>query len=153
MAVERSLTKLGAPIFELDSASAEQFSDAEVLLRNGRYAAAIIHGLYALEIKLKVLICRRLELQNLPQVFQIHDLEALMLHAGLARRIKSVRRPRSVAKNWEALLQLSREIGELRYIPDPKWDERVANQVLHQLRDSPHGVLPWLSKQASRKTR
>ena len=32
---------------------------------------------YAVEIRLKVLICRRLELTALPKAFEIHDLEAL----------------------------------------------------------------------------
>ncbi len=153
MAVERSLTKLGALVTDLDRASDERLEDAEVLLRCERYAAAIMQGIYSLEIKLKVVICRRLEVLNLPLVFQIHDLEALMLHAGLTRKIGGVRRPRYVAKNWQELLKLSKGLDELRYRTDPEWDQRLARRVLHQLRDSPHGVLPWLSKQASLKTR
>jgi hypothetical protein len=153
MAVERSLTKLGASVSDLDQASRERLDDAEVLLRGGRYAAAIIHGLYALEIKLKVIICRRLDILNMPRVFETHDLEALMLHTGLDRKIRNVKRPKEVAQNWHELLDLADDLEGLRYRPDPvKWNRHKAELVLHQLRDPSHGVLLWLTKQASIKS-
>jgi HEPN domain-containing protein len=150
MAGERSLTKLGDSASDLDQASKDRLEDAEQLLKTGRYAASMMHGLYALEIKLKVIICRRLDVANLPRVFETHDLEALMLHAGLAEKIRNVKRPRDVTQNWIDLKTVSADLERLRYIPDPvRWDRRAAELVLSQLRDPPHGVLLWLAKQAS----
>jgi HEPN domain-containing protein len=153
MMADERLTKLGASIADLDQASQERLEDAEVLLRGGRYAAAITHAIYALEIKLKVLICRRLDTPKLYRVFEIHDLQVLMLYTGLDAKLRNLRRPRYVAKNWNELLELSKKMDQIRYKPDPnQWNQQLAEMVLHWLRDPPHGVLPWLSKQASRKT-
>ncbi len=152
MAGER-LTKLGALASDLEQAAEDRFEDAKALLLAGRHAAAIAHGFYALEIRLKVLICRRLDVPKLPHVFQTHSLEALMLHTGLANKIRGVKRPRAVAKNWDELLALFQQVDQIRYQPDPKWDERLAKRVLHQLGDPPNGVLLWLKKQASLKRR
>ena len=112
-----------------------------------------MHGLYALEIKLKVIICRRLEVASLPRIFETHDLEGLMLHSGLAQKIQNVKRPQEVSENWDKLKVLAADLERLRYIPDPvKWSRPTAERVLQQLRDPPHGVLLWLTKQASIKS-
>jgi hypothetical protein len=153
MAAERSLTKLGDSASDLEQASKERLEDAEHLLKAGRHAAAIMNGIYALEIILKVIICRRLDVPNLPRVFETHDLDGLMLHAGLTRKIASVKRPSDVSVNWERLRLLAGELERLRYVPDPvKWGRHQAELVLRQLRDPPHGVLLWLTKQASIKS-
>jgi HEPN domain-containing protein len=153
MAAERSLTKLGDSASDLEQASRERLEDAEHLLKAGRYAAAIMHGLYALEIALKVVICRRLDAASLPKVFETHNLEALMLHAGLAEEIRKVKRPRDVTQNWYDLRVLAADLERLRYVPDPaRWNRQAAENALRQLRDPPHGVLLWLTKQASIKS-
>jgi hypothetical protein len=152
MADER-LTKLGASIADLDQACQERLDDAKILLRGGRYAAAITHAIYALEIKLKVLICRRLDISRLPKVFEIHDLEALMLHTGLNTKLQRSKRLQAVATNWNELVDLSRKMDQIRYKPDPnQWNKQLAELVLHHLQDPHDGVLPWLSTQASRKS-
>lgn len=147
MAGDRSFAKLGAPVNELDKAAVERLADAELLLAADRYSSAVMMGLYALEIRLKVLICRRLDLDQLPRAFEIHDLESLLVLAGLSRKIRSIKRPRGVHKNWLELLRASEELNEFRYAAKPGWDKTWASQVLSQLRDQPNGVLPWLSKQ------
>lgn len=153
MADGRSLTRSGASLSDLEAAATERLDDAEVLLKSGRYAAAIMSGFYSLEIRLKVIICRRLEVQTLPKIFETHNLEALMLHTGLSQKIRNVKRPRAVAQYWDALRELSYELDQLRYQPAmATWDEKRAGLVLHQLRDSPNGVLLWLEKQASIKS-
>jgi hypothetical protein len=64
MADGRSLTKSGAPLSDLEGAATERLDDAEALLKAGRYAAAIMSGYYSLEIRLKIIICRRLQLER-----------------------------------------------------------------------------------------
>jgi HEPN domain-containing protein len=153
MADERSLTRLGESVADLEQASKDRLEDSEQLLKAGRYAAAIMHGLYALEIALKVLICRRLDVSNLPRVFETHNLEALMLHAGLAEKIRKVKRPRDVTQDWYDLRVLAADLERLRYTPDPaRWNRLAAERLLRHLRDPPHGVLLWLRRQASIKS-
>jgi hypothetical protein len=78
----------------------------------------------------------------------------LMLHSGLAQKIRNVKRPQEVGGNWDDLRELGLELEGLRYIPDSvRWDRQTAERVLQQLRDPPHGVLLWLTKQASIKSR
>jgi hypothetical protein len=145
----RSLTTLGNAVSDLEQTALDRLEDAEVLLRAGRYPSAIAFGLYALEIQFKVVICRRLDVASLPRVFETHELEALMLHSGLSNKVRRVKRPKALQKNWDELLQLSKtySIDQFRYRPDPAWDEQLAKRVLHQLRDPPNGLLLWLRKQ------
>jgi hypothetical protein len=134
---------------QLDAASNERLADAEALLKEGRYASAIAMGIYALEIRLKVIICRKLEVATLPSHFEIHDLDALITLTGLSGKVTRVKRPRGVLRNWDELRVMSRKLEDLRYVPDPKtWDRAKAEKVLSQLRDPPDGVLLWLSKQS-----
>jgi HEPN domain-containing protein len=153
MMADDRLTKLGALMIDLDQASRERLDDAEILLRGGRYAASITYAIYALEIKLKVLICRRLDLEQLPKLFEIHDLSALLLHTGLETKMKNVKRPRNLLENWERILGIAKIMDQVRYKPNPdQWDLSLAEQVLRLLRDPPDGVLLWVTRQASRKT-
>jgi hypothetical protein len=101
--------------------------------------------MYALEIRLKVLICRRLDLGDLPRAFEIHDLSSLLLLAGLSNRIE--RKPaRGVRRNWDRNLVMAGHLNEFRYTADSKWPAAMAFGFFQQLRDPPHGVMTWLSK-------
>jgi hypothetical protein len=146
MAGRGSLAKLGNPVSELEAAARERLLDAEALLSAGRFASSIAFGLYALEIELKVVICRRLDLEALPIIFQTHDRKGLLMFAGLSKKIKRVKRPLSLKKNWDELIELP-EIDTLRYTHDPRWDEPKARRVLQLLCDKNGGVIPWVKKQ------
>lgn len=148
MAGAHPFTKPGGTARDLDRASNERLDDAEALFVAGRYAAAIAMGLYALEIRLKVVICKKLDLPALPRGFETHDLGALLVLTGLSNEIKSVKRPRAIARNWDALLAVSKRAEDLRYKPDPNWDGQEAGLFLERLRNPPAGVLLWLSRQA-----
>lgn len=138
---------------DLMDAAGDRLEDAEALLKSGRYASAIAFGIYALEIELKVVICRRLEPTELPKVFETHDLDTLMMHLGLSVKVRRVKRPRFIAKNWDELIEIGKGVDQFRYKNNPAWDERLGKRVLQLLRDEPNGVLPWLQKQASIKRR
>jgi hypothetical protein len=79
MANERLFAKLGAPVSELRAAAQDRLRDADVLFLAGRFASAIAMGVYSLEIHLKVRICERLNLEQLPSLVQIHDLVSLLV--------------------------------------------------------------------------
>jgi hypothetical protein len=151
MAVIGSLSARGALVGELDHAARERAADAEALLAAGRYASSIASGLYSLEIELKVVICRRMDLPSLPKAFQTHDLEDLMVLTGLSNRIPRVKRPRLLKMHWDEVTDLP-GLDRLRYDHDPGWDEVLAKRVHHILFDPRGGVIPWLRKQASKRS-
>jgi hypothetical protein len=117
-------------------------------LAAGRSAAAIAAGLYALEIYLKVRICKKLNLESLPKEFEIHDLEGLMVLCGLFRRLNG--KPLQGTKlrqNWDKVLRMSGILNDLRYLPAGNWASVQAQEFLDQLREPRHGVLTWLQRQ------
>lgn len=138
-------SKLGSALADLEAAWQDRLRDAEELLATGRNGWAIATGLYALEIRLKVLVCRRLDLVQLPRAFEVHDLPGLLLLAGLSRRIQ--RKPaRGVKRNWDAILALSPQLNDFRYTASARWSATQAQDFFRQLRDPPNGVLIWLGK-------
>jgi len=139
------LTTPGASVAELQVAAVDRLLDAEALFTVGRYASAIAMGVYALEIHLKVRICRRLYLTALPRAFEIHELQGLLILTGLlGARLAA---PPQVQQNWEYLADEAERINDLRYAPSANWSQSGAQTFLQELRDPPNGVLPWLLAQ------
>ena len=145
MAGGSKLSTLGALVADLQAAAADRPLDAEALLAAGRHSAAIAMGVYSLEIYLKVRICQSLNLPALPRIFEIHDLEGLMVMTGLhaARNAAS----HAVQQNWEYIFDEAERINELRYSPSVNWSQSDAQTFLQKLRDPPDGVLAWLLAQ------
>jgi hypothetical protein len=148
MAGERSYTAQGATLVELERAASDRLADAEALAAAGRHASAIAMGLYAVELHLKAAICRKLDVDALPTAFEIHNLNGLLLLAGLTRKIAR-KRSHHALKNWGLVLKQSNRLNDLRYKPeaDLNIDAAEVTAFLGQLRDPPHRVLPWLSRQ------
>jgi hypothetical protein len=99
---------------------------------------------YSLEINLKVLICKRLNLSRLPKAFEIHDLEGLLVLTGLRTALSFS--PKAVQSNWQDVVDVSLTVNELRYSPS-NWNQTDAQAFLGKLRDLPDEVLPWLAAQ------
>ena len=137
-------THLGAAVADLEAAWRDRLKDAEILLKAKRSGAAIADGIYALEIRLKVLVCKRLDLSALPRVFEIHDLDALLLLAGLKNRMEAADVEQD---HWNAIKDLARQLQQLRYTENKKWALTLARTFWHQLTDPTEGVMTWLSKQ------
>jgi hypothetical protein len=93
MAGKQEFTKPGATRSDLEVAWQDRLADAQALFDAGRHAWAIATALYALEIRLKVLICKRLDVPDLPKAFETHDLDSLLLLAGLSKRIEKKQCP------------------------------------------------------------
>lgn len=145
MAGGSKLSTPGALLADLQQAAADRLEDAEALLATGRYAAAIAMGVYSLEIHLKVRICQRLNLPALPRLFEIHELEGLLVMTGhLAARDAA---PHPVQQNWEDVADEADRINDFRYLPSANWSQSHAQAFLQKLRDPPDGVLPWLLAQ------
>jgi hypothetical protein len=140
-------TSFGARLADLEDAWKDRLLDAETLHAAGRNASTIAAGLYALEIRLKALICQRLDLPSLPKAFEFHDLSALLILSGLSRRLEK-KLARSVKRNWDSIVVLSSSsLNDLRYLPDQRWGQQDASDFLNQLNGTSDGVLTWLSKQ------
>jgi len=95
-------TTLSAPVSDLEIAWQDRLKDADAALKAKRPAAAIANGLYALEIRLKVMICKTLRLTKLPRAFEIHDLASLMLLAGHSDDLEHA--GVQVKDNWSEIL-------------------------------------------------
>jgi hypothetical protein len=148
MAGDGKLTTSGARLIDLETACQDRLSDAESLFNSGRHAAAIAAGLYALEIGLKVKICKRLALKELPRAFEIHDLDGLLVLTGLSRLLNGPAMKRSkVKRNWDEIRTASGQLNDLRYLPADRWDAAQAKRFLYQLKDEDDGALTWLLKQ------
>jgi hypothetical protein len=137
--------RLGQSLADLEQAWQDRLADAEALPAAGRNALAIATGLYAVEIRLKTVICLRLDLEQLPRAFEVRDLPGLLTVAGLSRRIE--RKPaKGVRTSWDAVVALASRLNDFRYKPDAGWTAEQARKFFRQLRDPPHGVLLWLGK-------
>lgn len=145
MAGGSKLSTLGALVTDLHVAAADRLLDAEALLAAGRYAAAIAMGVYSLEIYLKVRICQTLKLPALPKLFEIHDLDGLLVMTGLQASRNAA--SQAVRDNWDDIMDMADLINDLRYRPAANWIQADAQAFLQKFRDPPDGVLPWILAQ------
>ena len=148
MAGVRKFAKLGTPLADLQAALTDRLQDAEVLIGGSCHDSSIAMGLYALEIALKIAICRRLDLEALPVEFQIHDFEGLLVLTGLSRRLEAPAHA-AVRKHWAYLVGKFRsaQVNELRYARG-RFSARQARDALRRLKDTNEGLIPWLSAQS-----
>lgn len=107
---------IGQP--ELTGIARARIADAEALSRSNRYDGAVYLCGYAVEIALKVRVCRTLEWAGFPdsakdfkeyQSFKTHDLDVLLHLSGVEKRVKKNFLPEwSVVGTWNS---------EMRYNP------------------------------------
>lgn len=147
MSDARSFAKLGATLVDLDPAWQDRLAGGEASLASGRYASAVVMGLYALEIRLKARICRQLDLPALPRPFEIHDLDGLLALSGLQRTLNFDPLARDVLINWNAAVAWAARLNGLRYGPAGVVGQPDASDFFSRLRDQPSGILPWIANQ------
>ncbi len=143
MAVSRGFAKFGELRTSLEGASEDRLLDAYSLRDARRWASAVAMGIYSLEIRIKVLICLHLDLEQLPRAVQFHELQDLLVLTGLSNRIK--REAGEVLAAWERIVRLSKQATDLRYSPGAEYSEAMATEFFDDLQDPVKGVLPWLS--------
>ncbi len=123
----------------------ERLAEARVLLNAGKHAGAWYIGGYALEIALKAVICRTLQLFEYPETalngkLKTHVVEELVLLAGLRKDLVDRRTSPEFEDRWETIM-------------DWKVDDRYSlvrtEQDVLDLLDAyehpAHGVLTWLT--------
>jgi hypothetical protein len=149
MANERRFDKFRAKLPDLEIAAEDRLNDATALFNSHRYASAIAMGLYAVEISLKVAICKILDLDALPQPFEIHELDGLLILAGLSKRLNSSTNT-EVRANWDQVTGNSSQynLNDLRYLPAANSTDAQASEFLRCINDESTGVLPWIKSQS-----
>jgi HEPN domain-containing protein len=116
---------------ELTGIARARIADAEALSRSNRYDGAVYLCGYAVEIALKVRICRTLEWAGFPdsakdfkeyQSFRTHDLDVLLHLSGVEKRVKQNFLPEwSVVGTWNP---------EMRYKPTGSATEESVERMI-----------------------
>jgi HEPN domain-containing protein len=119
--------------------------EAEALFVAGFYDGAKYLSGYVVELALKARICRLLDLDEYPEkgelrrVYAVHDLDQLLLLAGLRKAVDPTNRP--LYDNWSTAALWK---PERRYDAAGSVERQDAEEILNAIRDSSNGVLTWI---------
>ncbi len=133
----------------LEVLSDARLTEAELLAKEGHFGTAIYLGGYALECLLKAVICRRLDLDELPATFHSHDLEALLLHSGLHRRMESKSAVHENFRKASDIWMLDNTADSVRYRDPSAFVGQDYENFNKWLCGREAGVIPWLRDQIS----
>ncbi|MDD5673285.1 MAG: hypothetical protein PHC61_03925 [Chitinivibrionales bacterium] len=136
------ISSSGACVSDLESGYKSRLEESKLLLGNGYYLSSIYLGGYAFELLLKIIICKKLGLTDLPSCFTIHDFESLLYSAGLSdERGKDPK----VSANF-TYVNSSWSEGK-RYDNPSKYSVDSASKFYAALTDSKEGgLIPWLEQ-------
>ncbi len=128
----------------LEAAWKEREDEAKVLSSRGFRSTSASLRIYALEILLKVFVCRKLDLPLLPSACKTHNLEEVLLFTGLTKELQEPSRA-SIRQSWDILVDYSKkQLNDQRYQPRSTFSSAEADQIDHALDDPNLGVLAWL---------
>ena len=135
-------TALGIERTLLMKLGEERLLDFEALRAAGRFHSAIYMGGYALEAFLKCCICKRLDSDKLPKVFEFHDLENLLFFAGLKNELNL---NSSASQAFEYIEERWLD-ATIRYEDpaDKRYDAFTCSNMHNCLHDPQNGVISWL---------
>lgn len=103
------------------------------------YAAALYLGGYAVEALLKCLICRTLGHPELPVIYHVHDLDALLFYSGRYYEMQAD------AGVWDSFQQIAQIWNEKQRYADPATvGATICGNLDVWLNDPAIGVVPWL---------
>ena len=129
--------------FEFQALAVERLSDADALLKAGRYACAYYVAGYAVECALKACIARKTNQDDFPPReaarYYVHDIPKLLDGAGLGLAFEQEAGADAIFRaNWAAVKDWTEET---RY---QNRGQRQAEEILTAINDPGHGVLQWL---------
>ena len=131
---------------DLEAAWLDREDEARVLAAAGHRAMAASLRCYALEVRIKAIICRHLNLDYLPRACKTHDLKELIIFTGLRPELYNPINAR-VLRSWDQLADFSAKyLNVLRYRPNLNYAVAEADLLDVALDDPQHGVLAWLSR-------
>jgi hypothetical protein len=135
------LTKF-TPTFkaEFEKLARDRKEDFEALRKEGRWTASVYIGPYIVEARLKFKVCEVLKLERLPAILKTHDLNALLIYAGLLDELKSLPR---VFANFNSINVIHAEVAWRYIVADPT-HQRTSDNLTDWLFNSKDGVMTWL---------
>jgi hypothetical protein len=124
-----------------------RLQEAKALSERGCFAGCVYLAGIAVECCLKAAICQTLDCDGLPATFKSHDLDALLLHSGLKRRMK--REAPDVHDSFVKIQGFWTMKGKesIRYIDPGNYGSDDAEAFLSWVTDATRGVVPWLKRQ------
>lgn len=122
--------------------------EAEHLQSGGHFAGAVYLAGYAVECLLKAAICQVLGWSELRSTFAVHDLEGLLLHSGLQRKIEEPANE-AVFRNFKRISEVWIVVGKqsIRYTDPDSITAQGAEAFLDQVKNPETGVVTWLRTQ------
>ena len=132
---------------DLETAWQERDVEAAILEADGHGTTSLALRLYALEIRVKTLICKRLVLDHLPKHCKTHEPPELLLFTGFSSELDDSINAK-IRRNWDLLVLFGKErLNSLRYLPSAKaLNGYDLGFLLTALDDPNDGVLAWLSR-------
>jgi hypothetical protein len=131
---------------DLDLAWVEREQEAGLLLIHGHLALSMAFRVYALDIRIKTIICKQLHLEFLPRACKTHDLAELVIFSGLWMELNDPANE-EILKSWDILADFSKKrLNDIRYLPTAQFDSVDHGKLSTALDDPQSGVLGWLSR-------
>lgn len=131
---------------DLEATWAEREQEAAHLKSGGFRSMSLALRCYALEIRLKAIICQHLGLEFLPKVCKTHDYLDLVIFTGLWADLSDPANA-PIQRNWDLLVLFNKQrLNDLRYRRRTDLEDDDADVVDRALDDPQYGVLAWLSK-------
>jgi hypothetical protein len=131
---------------DLDTAWREREDEAGVLMTQGYHSTALALRMYALEIRVKTLICKQLKLNSLPRACKTHDLSEHILFTGMREELEDPTNV-NIRQHWNLLEDFSKKrLNDFRYLPRRGLAATDLASLISALDDPQYGVLAWLSK-------
>jgi HEPN domain-containing protein len=119
--------------------------EADALFEAGLYDGAKYLSGYVVELALKARICGLLDLDEYPEkgelkrVYAVHDLDQLLVLAGLRKAVDPTKKP--LFDNWSTAALWK---PEGRYDAAGTVTRQDAEDILNAIRDGTNGVLTWI---------
>jgi len=129
----------------LDEAWQEREKEAKALAASFP-AASLALRFYALEIRIKTIICKRLGIDLLPGHCKTHELDELIIFTGLLGTLADPAND-GIRQNWDILAKFARErLNQIRYLPGSTLRAADRDEQLNALDNPCDGVWIWLSR-------
>jgi hypothetical protein len=124
---------------ELKDVAEARLIEFDLLRRNQRYAAAVYLSGYVIENYLKRSICLKMNLDELPPIFHVHDLKELLEYSGL---LKDAQQRTMMYENFEKYCGLW--FPALRYASPGSITQTTCDTVHNYFQDPNNGFVPYL---------
>ncbi|QEH33377.1 hypothetical protein OJF2_18780 [Aquisphaera giovannonii] len=132
-------------LMDLEAAWREREIEAAKLVAD-HPSTGLALRIYALEIRLKTLICKTLAIPFLPRQCKTHAIDELIVFTGFSSELDDPANA-GIRQNWELLVDFARNrLNGIRYLPAGALDGDDLALYLSALDDPKDGVWTWLSR-------